>query len=144
MNSVCPTFGGFTPVGIIISGAAATLIVSGVARVGICEAESTGPNQCEAAWNGLADNAKAAGFGVTGLFAQSPFAELMKKKDEKPPMGVLAAENEVEEIPPLLPPVVPMDEMMDGDTLPPPGEIESVSPPTNLPQQRRVVRRATK
>lgn len=142
MNSVCPTFKGFTPVGIIISGAAATLIVSGVARVGICEVESTGPNQCEAAWDGLADNAKAAGFGVTGLFAQSPFAELMKRKNEGPPMDILVAESEAEEIPP--PPVVPMDEMMDGGTLPPPGEIESVSPPTSLPQKRRVVRRTAK
>lgn len=141
MSSVSPTFCGFTPIGIVTAAASATLIVAGVTRVGICELESTGINQCTEAWNGLADNAKAATLGVTGLLAQSPLAELLRRKDEELPPEPPAPVVMVETIPPPEPLPIPLGEMMDGGTLPEPADVEVVAPPTNLPQRRRVTRK---
>lgn len=74
MISVSPTFKGFTPIGMIICGAAVSLAVSGSVRVGLCEMRASGPDQCQPAWDSLQADLRASGLGIGGLLAQSPVA----------------------------------------------------------------------
>lgn len=72
-TSLTPTKKGFTPIGLLVAASAIGLVLFGVTRVGICVAHSR--VGCDAEWESLRTDTKAAGLGLVGLAAQSPWTK---------------------------------------------------------------------
>jgi hypothetical protein len=87
MLSVSPTFKGFTPIGLMIVGAAVSLAASGAVRVGLCELRASGPDQCQPAWDSLTADLRASGLGIGGLLAQSPVAAYLSGHKRRQQQG---------------------------------------------------------
>lgn len=81
--SVSPTWYGFTPIGLMIVGAASVLLAGGLTRAGLCEYRASGADQCAEAWRDFGSDARTAGLGIGGLLAQSPVAALMNLADQQ-------------------------------------------------------------
>jgi hypothetical protein len=71
--SITPTKKGFTPLGFLVVASAASLVLFGAVRVGVCV--QAGSGSCETEWEALRTDTRTAGLGLVGLAAQSPWAK---------------------------------------------------------------------